>query len=206
MESTMAVGLVVSRGSSAIALFSSGSIRSRRVTWFPRVRINAVKPAGPPIWANKRLAAALSLTAIAAAQRSPTVIAPSWTCACVTGAYSSKSLWLYAIDRFKSSVPESTRFRILAAKRNLKVLHMANSSEARCSSLRPVAVSSAETPSRTPIRRSIAANSSFGNGSGAEYASNGRCKIKPESSRNTERREELNDFMGDITRKRVYIL
>jgi len=82
----MASGEVVSRESPGTASLSEGSSRSRRLTASPRERTNPVQPAGPPIEARIRFAAVLSLYSIAAAQRSPKAMPPSWTWAAVTGA------------------------------------------------------------------------------------------------------------------------
>jgi hypothetical protein len=46
MFALIAVGVVVSRGSPGTASFSSGSIRSSRVTLSPSVRVKAVRPCG----------------------------------------------------------------------------------------------------------------------------------------------------------------
>ena len=88
MSEQIAAGVVVSRSSPGIALFNSGSIRSRRVTRSPRVRTKFVRPAGPPMAFKSRLPAVLSLCSIAAAHSAPNVIPPSLRCSFVTGAYS----------------------------------------------------------------------------------------------------------------------
>ena len=55
MSEEIAAGVVVSRSSPGMALFNSGSIRSRRVTRSPRARTKFVTPAGPPIAFRRRL-------------------------------------------------------------------------------------------------------------------------------------------------------
>jgi hypothetical protein len=64
MSEEIAAGVVVSRSSPGMALFNSGSIRSRRVTRSPRARTKFVRPAGPPIAFRRRLPAVLSLCSI----------------------------------------------------------------------------------------------------------------------------------------------
>ena len=90
-ESTIAVGVVVSRMSSGFASFSDGSLRSRRVTGSPIARSHAVSPAGPPCAASSRFAAVLSLTSTIAAQSRSTDNLPRARWARTTGAWSSRS-------------------------------------------------------------------------------------------------------------------
>ena len=59
---SIALGVVVSRGSPGVASLSVGSLRSSRVMPSPRLRANAVTAAGPPKLASSRLAAVLSLS------------------------------------------------------------------------------------------------------------------------------------------------
>jgi len=190
---SMAVGLVVSRTSPGSALFKSGSVRSSRVTGSPSDRMKLVTPAGPPTWASSRLAAALSLTSTAAAQRSPTESAPSLTWPRVTGAYSSKSLSVYRIERDNCSLPASTRLKVQPASRNLKVLHRGKSSAPRWLKVRPVPVSSAATPSFTPIPCSIAANLRSGESANVRK---GLAKAKPARMRSAARRGKLFKFIN----------
>lgn len=84
-DCSMACGVVVSRGSPAMASFSVGSVRSSRVTVSPRLRAKAVKPCGPPWRASSRLAAVLSLSVTVPSHSSPTVMPTSPTRFSVTG-------------------------------------------------------------------------------------------------------------------------
>jgi hypothetical protein len=75
----MASGLVVSRGSPGSLPFSSGSIRSNRMTGSPSPCTKALMASSPPTRGSSRFAAALSLVAMVAAQSSPTERWPSRT-------------------------------------------------------------------------------------------------------------------------------
>ena len=58
----------------------------RALDVIPGMKPDLLLHAGPPIDCRMRLAAVLSLQSIAAAQRSPTLMPPSATCALATGA------------------------------------------------------------------------------------------------------------------------
>ena len=86
-------GVVVSRGSPAMAVLRSVSVRSRRVFMSPSVRSQRVSPAGPPCRLSNRLAAVLSLTTTAASLSARTVMPSASACFSVTGEYATSSFF-----------------------------------------------------------------------------------------------------------------
>jgi hypothetical protein len=86
VESTIARGVVVSRGSPGMFAFNSASVRSSLVMGSPMWRRNCVSATGPPSGWRRIFAAALSLSVTAAAHRSRTLIEPSATSVEVIGA------------------------------------------------------------------------------------------------------------------------
>ena len=86
----MARGVLVSRGSPGIAVFSSISQRSNLVRSSPMERANSVMAGGPPIARNSRLAAALSLCCTAAAHSCASGMALP-ACGAVTGELGSNT-------------------------------------------------------------------------------------------------------------------
>ncbi|MNC46689.1 hypothetical protein D3C75_957160 [compost metagenome] len=139
-------------------LFSSGSRRSLRVIVSPVARRNAVTAGGPPIAANNRLAAVLSLVINVARHRSRTVRSlPTWRR--VTGACSRRSWVRTGRRRSSSAASRSACLSTVAASTLLKVLHSGKRSSWRWPRRRPPALSSRVTPSRPLHAFSSAAKS-----------------------------------------------
>ena len=183
---TIAAGVVVSRGSPGVASLSVGSLRSRRVTVSPMPRNQAVSPAGPPCSASSRLAAVLSLIVIVASHSAATGRPAAPSCFSTTGDQLTRSSGVQVSRRSSRSSPASTAASTCAASSSLKVLHIAKRSSPRCPSVRPVPVSSANTPRRPPWRRSSVSRSS-----GASPASAGRrAQARPVASRGRDSRAD----------------
>src|SRR5579885_1573223 len=146
MSSTIADGVVVSRGSPGSDSFTAGSFRSRRVTGSPSERANSVTAAGPPRAARMRLPAVLSLSVIAASQSSASVMPSPPTCMPVVGEYSTRSPFVNTTRRSSLSFSASTRASTAADASSLKVLHIGKRSSARYANRAPVPVSRIATP------------------------------------------------------------
>ncbi|MCY1229169.1 hypothetical protein D9M72_415260 [compost metagenome] len=153
----MAAGVVVSRGSPGMAVFSSGSVRSRRKVVSPMRRAKAVTAAGPPSTFSSRLAAALSLYCMVAAHISFTVM-PVARCFSATGECDTRSPLPTLTRRPSRLASVALRSSTAAASTSLKVLHSGKRSCARCCRRAPLPVWKPDTPRRPPQARSSSAS------------------------------------------------